>query len=137
MKGRSRGAFARGAMLVLLGACSTRELTPVDAGASDASDDTTTSCPFCTDSSYVYDVVTPLPDAIPPPQVACVADAGDAGASCPLPRSICVDGQWLEYFDNGTCVDSGCTFDVAFHTCSYGCWDGGCVPFSGTAPSPP
>lgn len=109
-----------------------------DAGAPD---DATTSadslfgdCPFCTDATYSYDAPQPVPpDALPPPDEPC----DDAGA-CALPHSECVTSSWLEYFDNGTCVDGGCTFDVKMMACPYGCWDGGgCVTHPpSTDPSP-
>ena len=117
-------------MLAALGACSTRDAFD-GGGAIDASDDA--ACAFC-DATFgdasVPEVSTP--DVIPPPAVACVEDAGDGGAECPLPPSVCASNVWLEYFDNGTCVDGGCSFDVAFHGCTFGCWDGGCLPYSGT-----
>lgn len=101
---------------------------PVDAGDEDA-------CWgfVCADALVVTDPDASLqpPDAIAPPSVPC----DDAGACMP-PPSICATAQWLEYFDNGACNDGGCAFDVAFHLCDFGCWDGGCVPYHGTAPSP-
>lgn len=116
-------------MLTALGACSTRDA--FDGGTIDAADDAT-ACAFCTDATF-GDASGPSspPDAIAPPTVACV-DAGDGGAECPLPPSVCANNVWLEYFDNGTCVDGGCSFDVAFHGCTFGCWDGGCLPYQGT-----
>jgi hypothetical protein len=115
--------------MLAIGACSTRDLPQFDGGANDAADDAT-ACAFCTDASFDASSTGP-PDAIAPPAVACV-DAGDGGAECPLPPSVCANSLWLEYFDNGTCVDAGCSFDVAFHVCNYGCWDGGCLPYNGT-----
>jgi hypothetical protein len=95
---------------------------PFDAGAPDdaTAADAFYDCPFCTDATYDVPQLGP-PDALPPPDEPC----DDAGA-CALPRSICANGEWLEYFDNGTCVDGGCTFDAKMVQCGWGCWDGGC-----------
>jgi len=94
------------------------------------SSDDAASCPFCEVDAGFYDAPSPaLPDALPPPQVDCT----DAGM-CPLPHSVCVDNQWLEYFDNGVCEDGGCSFDVKMKSCSGYCWDGGCQQ-SITAPT--
>lgn len=104
-----------------------------DATTSDAGSEAT--CGFCFDGGAL-DVQQPTPpDAIAPPPVACVLDAGDGGIECPLPRSICANNLWLEYFDNGVCADGGCSFDEAFKYCGYGCFDGGCIPYQGTAPT--
>ncbi len=62
------------------------------------------------------------PDAVPPPTITCSDE--DAG-SCALPQSVCIDGQWLEYFDDGTCVDGGCHYDIVFYECA--CGDAGCI----------
>ena len=125
----SRGCRALLAIAALaLGACDAREVA--DAGAPDAAEDAAedAGCAFC-DAGPVQ---PGPPDALPPPQVAC----DDAGA-CPLPPSICADPQYLEYFDNGTCVDGGCEYDVALTSCPYGCVDGGCYGPQLTKAPPP
>lgn len=55
----------------------------------------------------------PVPDGFPfdppvPPTFPCL-DAGPDASACPLPRSVC-QGDWLEYFDDGKCVDGKCQF---------------------------
>jgi hypothetical protein len=79
-----------------------------------------------------YEAAVPVPpDALPPPNVAC----DDAGA-CTLPSSVCANAQWLEYFDDGVCVDAGCAYQVKMNLCVYGCFDGGCIIEHSTVPSP-
>ena len=123
----------RALLMFPLVACTSHDL-PAEAGTSaDASANDATLCAFCSDAAYVYDAPGPTPpDAFPPPQVDC----SDGGA-CPLPRSVCVDDQWLEYFDNGLCEDGGCSFDVKMTMCGQGlCFDGGCQLPHLTAPAP-
>jgi len=91
---------------------------------------------FSFDASWAPPQPQP-PDAIAPPLVDCsdAGDAGDAGA-CPLPKSFCLDSSWLEYFDNGVCVDGGCQYEVHLYSCS--CFNDGCYTGGGlTAPVPP
>ncbi len=77
------------------------------------------------------DVAGPTPpEALAPPAVDC----DDAGA-CALLPSFCVDTRWLEYFDNGVCVDGGCQFKAQLHECNDECVDGGCVAPQLTAPA--
>ena len=113
---------------IALAGCSTSPKT-LPAPPEDATtQEDAASCPFCNVEASAYDVAQPQPpDAIAPPPVAC----DDAG-TCALPPSICADPQWLEYFDNGTCEDGGCAFDVQFHFCDWGCYDGGCGAYHGT-----
>jgi hypothetical protein len=76
-----------------------------------------------------------LPDALPPPTFPCL-DAGADASACPLPHSVCVSETWLEYFDNGACIDGTCSFTPKLHSCLL-CADGGCVVIHSTAPVPP
>src|SRR5450755_2571633 len=95
----------------------------IDASSTDATDDSTL---WFGDVASKPDVSYPgPPDALPPPQFDC-GDAGDAAATCPLPPSFCIDGTWLEYFDDGVCVDGGCQFTAHTHQCYLVCFEGGC-----------
>ncbi len=130
MVGRCRAVLAAFALC----ACTTHEIT--DAGPTpdpDATTETSSPCAFCIDATY--DVPAPTP--LPPPEVACVLDAGDGGVECPLLGSFCLNANTLEYFDNGVCVDGGCQFDALLHPCV--CQDGGCVliPPGTMVPPPP
>jgi hypothetical protein len=132
MVGRSRAL-----LVVILFACDSHETT-FEAGAPDpdaTTSDASSSCPFCFDASYDVSAPTP-PDALPPPEVDCVLDAGPDATICPLPHSICADTQWLEYFDNGFCDDGGCLFDSKLLLCGLGCYEGGCVVQHSTDPAP-
>ena len=104
--------------------------TPRDVIIAEPTIDATT-CPFC-GVDAPYEAAAPIPpDALPPPEIAC----DDAGA-CALPSSVCATANWLEYFDDGVCVDGGCVFQVKMNPCAYGCVDGGCVIEHSTVPGP-
>jgi hypothetical protein len=123
-------------MVAVVGCDNPSPMLGPDATTAEAGDDA--SCLFCFDGDLPDGQQPPPtpPDAIAPPPVACVLDAGDGGAECPLPRSICADPKWLEYFDDGVCVDGGCTFQEAFQYCGPdGCFDGGCI-LTVTTPPP-
>jgi len=94
--------------------------------------------PFCNfnfaDAASSGDGSYATPDALPAPPVDCVLDAGDGGAVCPLPVSFCIDQTWLEYFDDGVCVDGGCEFQAHLRGCDI-CEDAGCINQE-TAPAP-
>lgn len=104
--------------------CNGAAIVPgIDAGSIDASDDSTFAFG---DAAYKPEVSYPgPPDALPAPQFDCL-DAGDAAATCPLPSSTCASNDWLEYFDDGVCVDGGCQFTAHLHQCGYFCSEGGC-----------
>ena len=92
------------------------------------------------------------PPVVSPPVIACTppSDAGacadggdpfatdaaacDAGAAqyvadpCALPPSVCADGRWAAYFDNGTCgADGKCQLVTKYHYCDTGCLNGDCI----------
>lgn len=134
MSSPCRGLLALGAIFVL--GCSEPHSLPADGATEDATIDDAAACPFCFDAGAFEAAAQVPPDALPPPAIACDEDAGEAGAECPLPPSICVDPQWMEYFDNGRCEDAGCAYDALLHDCVYGCVDGGCSPGNFTAPRP-
>ena len=123
---------SRAAMFVLVGACDAGT-TPAPQPEPEADADTHDGCSFfCSDATgpIDYDAGTYTPDAIPPPPQDC-SDSG----RCTLPPSVCVAASVLEYFDNATCVDGGCQFEIKFHYCDE-CVDGGCIS-NHTAPVPP
>jgi hypothetical protein len=128
---------ARLYLLVFVCGCDAADFA--EAGVDAASSDGTLADVGSTFGDGYYEVSQPgPPPPLPPPHVDCI-DGGDAGMTCPLPGSVCATGQWLEYFDNGVCVDGGCQFDTQMHQCvstnggfSY-CSDGGCVYIGPTA----
>lgn len=122
--------------LIALALCAcghTPQASVFEVGDLDAADqeDTTTN--------VVLDYDGPVPDAFPfdppvPPTFPCL-DAGPDASTCPLPRSVC-QGNWLEYFDDGKCVDEKCQFTVSARHCDWVCRDGGCLIEHLTAPTP-
>lgn len=86
-----------------LAACGTsRVLDPQPPDAeSEASQADATLVFLDNDGATVPD--TSAPDPLPPPTFDCL-DAGPDASRCPLPHSRC-EGAWLEYFDNGKCVN--------------------------------
>lgn len=77
------------------------------------------------------------PDAVAPPTFPC-ADAGPDASACAPPPAVCVDDEWLEYFDNGKCVDGMCSFTPKLHWCYFrpgSCVDGVCHFPGVTAPN--
>jgi hypothetical protein len=112
-------------------ACTSHDVTDAGVVVPDAtSNDATGFCAFC--EAGPYEAAIPnLPDALPPPEVDC----DDAGM-CPLPHSVCVNADWLEYFDNGVCDDDGgCSFEVKMTNCGTdNCVDAGCYQPHITAP---
>lgn len=78
------------------------------------------------------DMPVPLADAglppdasVPPPVVACGADAAE---SCPLPPSYCGDHEWLIFYQNPGCVDGTCHYEAWAKKCGAveKCINGGC-----------
>ncbi len=105
--------------------CNGAAIVPgIDASSTDASDESQLSFD---DGAYHPDVsyISGQPDALPPPQFDCL-DAGSVAARCPPPPSICASSGWLEYFDDGVCVDGGCQFAAHVYECAYVCYEGGC-----------
>lgn len=122
----------RALCLMGLAACGTSRLdapSPQDA-ESEASQIDATLLFLDNDGATVPD--TSAPDPRPPPTFDCL-DAGPDASTCPLPHSLC-EGDWLEYFDNGKCVDGTCHFTAAVKQCFYRCFEAGCGSFHGTAP---
>jgi hypothetical protein len=67
------------------------------------------------------------PDGGPIPMPPCL----DAGLSCPLPASLCIDDRWLRYYASGSCdTDAGvCDFvasELDCETLGNACYNGGC-----------
>lgn len=119
----------RALLLLPIIACTSHDSIDAGTPAPDASANDATSFGF--GDVGAYDALGPVPpDALPPPQVDCT----DAGM-CPLPHSVCVNGDWLEYFDNGVCDDGGCNFEVKMTNCGVNnCLDAGCYVPHSTAP---
>jgi hypothetical protein len=106
----------RAAVLVsLIGSCSETRHRPPAGHAFDAA----------IDSVYVVpDAPPPSVDAAPAPMPACKLDAG---TSCPLPPSTCLDQYYLIYYTGGDCTDGTCHFMTNLMYCGpYGCTNGGC-----------
>lgn len=96
--------------------------------------------------SSTFDASLPPPPLVTPPVVACtMPDAGcdaawcDAGympaSTCALPPSVCADGHWAAYFDDGVCVSGTCQLVTKYHYCDQGCMYGACISNRPTAPS--
>ena len=123
MSGRSRVVLAA---TIAIAACGR---VAGDEQGLDAAKDATTKLDAAAsfgDVNVTLDAGPLVPEAAAPPLVTCV-DAGDSSTTCPLPPSTCLDGEWLEYFDNGICVDGTCRYDAVVMQCSYGCSGSGCV----------
>ena len=120
------------ALALALAACN--DTTPLPDGGNDAASTGTDAGGFTIDAPN-YDAPQPppppVPDAAAPPPEACVQDGGPA---CPLPPSVCADTNYLEYFENGVCVDGGCQFDSKLFLCTAGCVHGACQNGGFTAP---
>jgi hypothetical protein len=67
------------------------------------------------------------PDAHPMPELPNVACESSDAASCELPKSFCLDDQWVGYYTNPRCVDDRCQWDIAYASCSGPCESGGCL----------
>jgi hypothetical protein len=68
----------------------------------------------------------PMPPA--PPEVSCDPSAADGGA-CDLPKSFCLDPEWIGYYTNPRCAEGRCRWDVGYSSCGGdGCENGGCRP---------
>jgi hypothetical protein len=67
--------------------------------------------------------MAPVAPAPPPPSVSC--DAADA-ALCMPPPSVCADGSWLVYYDQGECIAGQCAWQERYARCEYGCGSGAC-----------
>ena len=69
------------------------------------------------------------------PSVACDEDASVDAALCAPPPSVCINPQWLGYYDNGACGSGQCYWSTLERYCPSGCFHGACGS-SITAPAP-
>jgi hypothetical protein len=71
------------------------------------------------------DAGLPPDAAVPPPVVACGADAAEI---CPLPPSYCADYEWLVFYQSPECVNGTCQYEAWAKKCVGGqaCHNGGC-----------
>lgn len=105
------------------------------------------ACSNSVPASSMFDASLPPPPHVTPPVVACaLPDAGcddaqcDAAGlaaynTCTLPPSVCADGHWAAYFDNGVCVQGTCELVTKYHYCDQGCANGACISNHSTAPT--
>lgn len=79
--------------------------------------------------------LVPVPAPPSPPQVSCDGSGGGDAGVCPPPRSVCVSGLWLLFYDQGECVSGQCSWQERYVVCADGCASGACI--IGVATPPP